>query len=147
MLDTPLTATKTVDKKAVKVDPEPIDWLTCITWDGPEKNQPLGGWIRNPELWILDLVQSVIRTDSGKAVDVVMNEDLVTRVTGADGRGILITDPSEGKLMTREEFYNAHNQTDGLKAWALSRIWMQDRRKEGTGRASNIIQTPDHTAK
>ena len=146
MIDTSLTANKTVDKKAGAMKDDPIDWNDCPVWTGPEQDEPLGGVIMNPELWVLDLVKTVIRTDSGKAVSVAMNEDLVASVTGANGRGILIADPSTGTLLTRTEFYDAHNQTDGLKAWALARIWMQDRRKAGTGRASNIMQTPDHTA-
>lgn len=87
---------------------------------------PAGVIISTPDIFIEDLILDTKKTKTGKVYDVILDEDLIKEISGADGVGILIVDAVGQGNMTREQFYNTHGQRDGLKGWALRKLYLKE---------------------
>jgi hypothetical protein len=102
------------------------DWIECLPFTGPEAQMPLGVIISTPGIMIEDLILDTKKTKTGKVYDVVLDEDLIKEISGADGTGILIEDATGQGHMTRQQFYDSHGQRDGLKGWAIRKIYLKE---------------------
>jgi hypothetical protein len=109
-----------------KMPKDGINWLECIPFTGPEAQMPLGIIIATPGITIFDLIKDTKKTATGKVYDVVLDEDLVKEISGADGSGILIADATGHGNMTRQQFYETHGQRDGLKGWAIRKLYLKE---------------------
>ena len=88
-----------------------IDWLGCLPFEGPERLLPTGIAYMPPNIGKEDLIKNIITSDkSGKVMDVVVDEEIYTKY----GSGILIG-TADGKRITREDWYEKYNHSDGLK--------------------------------
>jgi hypothetical protein len=104
--------------------PDETNWLECLPFTGPEAEMPLGVIITTPGITVEDLILDTKKTRTGKVYSVTLDEDVIKEISGADGSGILIVDAVGRGNMTRQQFYDTHGQRDGLKGWALRKIYM-----------------------
>lgn len=107
-----------------------VDWIACLPFEGPERLLPLGVIISTPGIFIEDLIKEVKRLPNGKPYDVILDEDSIKALSGEDGLGILIEDATGLGHQTRLQFYETHGKRDGLKNWALRKIY---RKEQGGG--------------
>jgi hypothetical protein len=98
---------------------EEIDWNACPAWDGEEKSLPAGGQIRAGTAKISTLLKEYIKAPDGAVIGAVVNEDVYNQLVETFGeRAIVLTDPSNGNLLTRREWKEQFG-TDGLKLWLV----------------------------
>ena len=102
------------------------DWNDCIPFTGPEAMMPLGVLIMTPGITIEDLIVDTKKTPTGKVFDVILDEEIISEISGPDGKGILIADATGKGNMTRQEFYDTHSQMDGLKSWAIRKLYINE---------------------
>jgi hypothetical protein len=103
-----------------------INWLDCLPFTGPEAMMPLGVIISTPGITIEDLIVDTKKTPTGKTFDVILDEEVISEISGPDGLGILIVDATGGGNMTRQQFYDSHGQRDGLKGWAVRHLYLKE---------------------
>lgn len=95
----------------------PNDWNECLPWTGPESQLPSGMGHLPMGISVLDLLQegSVKRTRSGGVLTLKIDEEVYQALVETYGSSQILISTAQGGRMTREEWYEKYNHSDGLK--------------------------------
>jgi len=100
-----------------KIVEEEIDWLSCSEYTGPEAALPTGLAHLPKGIEVLDMLfpDGVKRTRSGGVLSVQIDEEIYKELVETYGSGQILIANANGQAMTREQWYHAMGQSDGLK--------------------------------